>query len=73
MNLLKDSEGFGGLSSVGKMEWLKDIENILSAGFGWLTGQGYLGYTRAGEETTITTSDERTLSGVVNSDGTFTV
>jgi hypothetical protein len=54
------------------MDWLKDIEGILSSGYAWLTGQGYVSSFNAGETVTFKTADNQEITGVVNDDGSIT-
>ena len=70
MQILKDSANFEGLSTIGQMDWLKNIESMIYSGLVWLNEQGILTSYFNGETISFTTADGHTVSGVVQSDGT---
>lgn len=76
--LLKDSENFKGMSELGKVKWLEELENNLAEALKWLqignSTKALLdsGELKKGQEVTFTTSDGKKVTGTLNEDGSIT-
>lgn len=72
--LLKNAEGFQGMSAIKQMEWMKDTNNMIAQALAYLEIGRQLEDigTQAGSQIEFTTSDGRTLTGTVNEDGSVT-
>ena len=73
--ILKSSETFSGLSEIGQMEWLKELNANVASALAYLkVGRQLedLGFA-AGTEITFTTSDGKTLKGKMDKSGNVTV
>ena len=72
--ILKSTDGYSGLSEIGKMEWLNDTNNMIAQALAYLEIGRQLEDIgmESGSEIEFTTSDGRTLTGTVNADGSVT-
>lgn len=73
--ILKRSETFSGLSEIGQMEWLKELNANVASALAYLkVGRQLenLGFAE-GAEITFTTSDGKTLKGKMDKSGNVTV
>jgi hypothetical protein len=73
--ILKKSETFSGLSEIGQMEWLKELNANVASALAYLkVGRQLedLGFAE-GTEITFTTSDGKTLKGKMDKSGNVTV
>ena len=73
--ILKSSETFSGLSEIGQMEWLKELNANVASALAYLkVGRQLedLGFAE-GAEITFTTSDGKTLKGKMDKSGNVTV
>lgn len=73
--ILKSSETFSGLSEIGQMEWLKELNANVASALAYLkVGRQLedLGFAE-GTEITFTTSDGKTLKGKMDKSGNVTV
>ena len=73
--ILKRSETFSGLSEIGQMEWLKELNANVASALAYLkVGRQLedLGFAE-GTEITFTTSDGKTLKGKMDKSGNVTV
>ena len=73
--ILKSSETFSGLSEIGQMEWLKELNANVASALAYLkVGRQLedLGFAE-GTEVTFTTSDGKTLKGKMDKSGNVTV
>ena len=72
--LLKNAEGFQGMSAIKQMEWLKDTNNMIAQALAYLEIGRQLEDigVQAGSQIEFTTSDGRVLTGTVNADGSVT-
>ena len=71
--VLQKAENFSGLSAIGKMEWLKDLETNIASALSYLrVGRQIedLGITSG--QISFTTKDGKTLTGTVDSSGNVT-
>lgn len=76
VDLLKNEEGFMGLSAIGKMDWLNDLETAVITGFAWLkTGatsvkdQLLSGDLKTGQEVSLKNPDGTNIKGTLLKDG----
>ena len=69
--LLKNAEGFQGMSTIKQMEWMKDTNNMIAQALAYLEIGRQLEDIgmQKGEKIEFTTSDGRVLKGTVNADG----
>ena len=72
--LLKNAEGFQGMSAIKQMEWMKDTNNMIAQALAYLEIGRQLEDIgmQSGSQIEFTTSDGRTLTGTVNADGSVT-
>ena len=72
--LLKNAEGFQGMSTIKQMEWMKDTNNMIAQALAYLEIGRQLEDIgmQTGSQVEFTTSDGRILTGTVNADGSVT-
>lgn len=76
--LLQDSANFKGMSELGKVKWLEELENNLAEALKWLqvgnSTKALLdsGELKKGQKVTFTTSDGKKVTGTLNEDGSIT-
>ena len=72
--ILKNAEGFKGMSEIAKMEWMNDTNNMIAQALAYLEIGRQLEDigTNPGSQIEFTTSDGRKLTGTVNEDGSVT-
>lgn len=72
--ILKNAEGFKGMSEIAKMEWMNDTNNMIAQALAYLEIGRQLEDigTKPGSQIEFTTSDGRKLTGTVNEDGSVT-
>ena len=72
--ILKNSDGFAGMSEIAKMEWLNETNNMIAQALAYLEIGRQLEDigTQSGSQIKFTTSDGRVLTGTVNDDGSVT-
>ena len=74
-NLLKTTEGWEGLSQIGQMEWLKELNTLVSEGMAYISMSRQLEDlgVKEGTEVTFTNKEGETLTGIVDKDGNVVV
>lgn len=72
--ILKNAEGFKGMSEIAKMEWMNDTNNMIAQALAYLEIGRQLEDigTKPGSQIEFTTSDGLKLTGTVNEDGSVT-
>ena len=72
--ILKNAEGFKGMSEIAKMEWMNDTNNMIAQALAYLEIGRQLEDidTKPGSQIEFTTSNGRKLTGTVNEDGSVT-
>ena len=72
--ILKNAEGFKGMSEIAKMEWMNDTNNMIAQALAYLEIGRQLEDigTNPGSQIEFTTSDGRKLTGTINEDGSVT-
>ena len=73
--LLKSQEGFQGLSELGRMQWLEELEDLVAQSIGYLSNNRQVeqvGSLKAGDEIHFQTSDGWWVNGIVDADGSVT-
>ena len=71
-NLLKSSEGFKGLSEIGQVKWLEDLETMIAQSMEWKMKGGQLENSetvKKGDKITFTNAKGKELTGTVDKDG----
>ena len=77
-SILKDSNNWSGMSELSKVEWLGDLETEIKAAVNYLkvgrstSGLLSTGELKSGQKITFTTSDGKTVTGTVGSNGYVT-
>ena len=69
--LLKSTEGWSGLSEVGQMNWLQELQNIVALGFAYLSSNRQIKNlgVEAGRSINFTDRNGKVLTGVVDENG----
>ena len=74
--ILRNQANFSGLSGIGQMQWLKELENQVAMAVAWLTngatvkGMVESGMLKKDTEIEFTTADGKSVKGRVQKDGT---
>ena len=72
--VLKNAEGFKGMSEINKMEWMNDTNTMIAQALSYLeVGRQLESLEKDGQAIKFTTADGKILSGKVDKDGNVTV
>lgn len=72
--VLKNAEGFKGMSEINKMEWMNDTNTMIAQALSYLeVGRQLESLGKDGQAIKFTTADGKILSGKVDKDGNVTV
>lgn len=68
-NLLKEIEGFEGMSTLKKMDWLNTLETTVATSLAWLESGAMQSLYGMGSKVTFTDASGKEVVGTVNKDG----